>query len=401
MRRLDAVKASILVACLTPSAKPEGIKGRVEGSISAKGPLSRIITQGRIQLEDVSLPQYQLSQLSGQIETPKWVLSANPSQAVEGIGLSSTAKLHLNTLSSGNLHSSDLNADIVFDYKPGDNTQKISIKNGQSALAGGSARFSGWLNLSNQKLHLECSASKVDADSIISTLVGHSDEMMGKADAEATLDSQGSEYKSLIHNLDGQGYITIFSGTVARFGQLQEKLTQANLIHQGIFGFNLNNLLQSMVPVRTGKFHDLHSSFQISSGKIAINQLLYNGEDLQLRAKGSINLPLNTIQIEVVGEVPRVASSIIRGPFGQVSRRFTIQNVLHTVTMHKLENLPSLPILGEIASDRPRVFGFQIAAPANQPHAVAQSIEKTFHWLPAHPANGNHQISNSTDTEKD
>jgi len=142
--------------------------------------------------------------------------------------------------------------------------------------------------------------------------------------------------------------VTVHNGFVTRFGQLQTKLTQANLLHQGLFGFNLNNLLQSMVPVRTGQFKELKGDFRMSKGVLYVDQLKYEGDDMRLWGAGKANLPLNTLDIEMAGKIPRVTSSMIRGPFAKVSKDMTFQKVVNVVTLHQLENLPSLPVLGDL-----------------------------------------------------
>jgi hypothetical protein len=70
----------------------------------------------------------------------------------------------------------------------------------------------------------------------------------------------------------------------------------------------------------------------------------------------------------------------------------TLQNFFDVVTMHKLESLPSVPVLGDIANDRPRTFSFQISSPLDKPHAISQSIEKSFAWLPSMPNASAHPL---------
>ena len=103
-------------------------------------------------------------------------------------------------------------------------------------------------------------------------------------------ETEGNDYKDALANLTGGGVVTVHSGIVTRFGQLQTKLTQANLLHQGLFGFNLNNLLQSTVPVRTGRFKDLISEFRLSKNVLYVDELTYNGDDMRLWGAGKANL---------------------------------------------------------------------------------------------------------------
>ena len=234
--------------------------------------------------------------------------------------------------------------------------------------------------------------TKANASELSERLFGHPGELTGLVDFDSKIETEGLDYKDALANLSGGGLLTVHNGTVARFGTLQAKLTQANLLHQGLFGFNLNNLMQSMVPVRTGKFKDLTADFKIAKGILDIDHLKFNGDDMRLWGSGKANLPLNTIDLEIAGKIPRVSSSMLSGTFGEMSKAITIQRFMQTVTLHRLENLPSVPVLGDIASDKPRTFSFRIISALDKPKAVVQSIEKSFHWLPVRPNASAHPL---------
>jgi hypothetical protein len=102
------------------------------------------------------------------------------------------------------------------------------------------------------------------------------------------------------------------------------------------------------------------------------------------------------LEMQVAGTVPRVLSSVIGGPMGKMSKRITIQNILEIVTLHKLENLPPLPILGDFTNDRPNTFSFKVTALIDQPQAISQSIEKSFFWLPVIPNASAHPLPSLT-----
>ena len=175
---------------------------------------------------------------------------------------------------------------------------------------------------------------------------------------------------------------------------MQTKITQANLLEQGILGFNFNNLLQSMVPVRTGVFKQLTSKFSIFKGVLAIKELRYSGDDLRMWGAGVVNLPGDKMDVEVAGNIPRVTQSMLGGELGNLSRRITLAKILNRITLGAFENLPALPLIGEIASDKPRTFSFKVDAAANDAKQITRTIEKSFKWLPnkqaatAHPVPG-------------
>jgi hypothetical protein len=232
----------------------------------------------------------------------------------------------------------------------------------------------------------------VDLSVIATGLFGHPGELTGTADGDLLLKSQGSDKNEMIRNLNGTGKFHVKNGVLARFGRLQTRLTQANVLKSGVLGFNLNNLLQSVVPVRTGEFKELIGSYAIVKGMLAFTELKYNGEDMRLWGGGTANLVDGKVNIEIAGTLPRVTASVLGGPLGHVSRRITIQKLLNAVTFNKLEKLPSLPVLGDLAGDKPRTFTFKMVAPLDEPNVLAQSIEKSFKWLPSKPLQSAHPV---------
>jgi len=389
----NPITAKSLLAVLDPSTNSSGVKGTVSIDLQADGPVTQPLVKGHVSLHDVSLPQFNLDRLTGSLHTDGFVLSLSPSAGTAG----SRADLDIKTIAIGDLTANDIAAKIVVEpAATPDQAPRIKLDSGIARIAGGTMQLGGWLELVNHRLHIDAKLAGVESGQIVGQLLGQPDEIIGSADGSIVLDSEGVDYNALIRNLDGRGEISVASGRVMRFGRLQEKLTQANLLQQGLFGFNLNNLLQSVVPVRTGYFKDLHGRFDIADGLLSIKDVRFNGEDMRLRAAGTVNLPLNTIAVEVAGNLPRVSSSLIGGPLGQVSREFTLQKLMRVITMNKLENLPPVPVLGDIASDRPRAFTFRVATTMDRPQAIAHSIEKSFRWLPnqtnatAHPIPGLH-----------
>lgn len=391
----NPVPAATLLSVVDPAAVRQGVEGTVAVNLTAEGSVAEPALAGHVDLLKVCLPQLNIRDLTGRAETNGFVLPLDVKAGSEPPA--SRARLAIASAIVGSLSVRDVAADVVFE-PAGQNGQapRVSLRSGQAEVAGGKIALNAWLDLNNHRMHLQAKLTKVQSGQLVGQLLGLPGEITGVADGSVSLDSQGLDYETLVRNLDGHGQVVVTAGKVTRFGQLQEKLTQANLLQQGLFGFNLNNLLQSVVPVRTGHFKELSGKFSIADGLLSLTELRFNGEDMRLRAAGTVNLPLNTIAVEVAGNLPRVSSSLIGGPIGHVSREITLQKLLHTLTMRKLENLPSLPVLGDIASDRPRAFTFRVATTMDDPRAIAHSIEKTFRWLPnqanasAHPLPGLH-----------
>ena len=383
----NPVPASTLVAVIDPTIKTESIKGTAKGTLALVGTPGRLLSHGDISVNSLSIPELKLENISGRVDSPRW--SVFRPEGFRRSRNKSEATVWLESGVYGGIKARDAHARILFQ----DGTkQRLIVKEGIATISGGKVKFDGWFEPESTKCHADMSLDDLIVDQFFTDLMEHSGEISGLADARITLESQGPSASAYVENLNGHGRIHMHSGTVHKFGKLQEKLTQANFLHQGLFGFNLNNLLQSVVPVKTGRFKAIDGTFKIADGIVDVNKLHFNGNDMRLRAAGTWNIPLNIISIEVAGNIPRVASSLIPGPVGSVSKNFTMQKAFGVLTFRKLQSLPSIPLLGDIASDNPRAFTFFAKGPVNSSNTISHSIEKTFKWLPNKPHASAHPV---------
>jgi uncharacterized protein involved in outer membrane biogenesis len=375
------VPAKRLIALLEP-ALAKDVGGTVSGALNLGGTAFQPKAAGKIVFTKIAIPSFDVRDLSGFVNL------------AELSGSDQKAEIDFSEVQIGQIPVHKIRADIKLDADEQQLKQpKVQITNGRASLAGGAMELTGCLDMNEHKLSLRTTLVKAQANHLTEQLFGHPGELTGTVDADVKFETEGNDYKDALANLHGNGVVTVHDGIVTRFSQLQNKITQANLLHQGLFGFNLNNLLQSTVPVRTGRFKDMVSEFRLSKNVLYVDELTYNGDDMRLWGAGKANLNRNTLDIEIAGKIPRVTSSVFgSGTIGEMSKAMTIQKIMNKVTMHQLENLPSLPVLGDIASDKPRAFAFKINSPLDKPKAVGQSIEKSFHWLPSKPRASAHPL---------
>ncbi len=369
-----------LGALFDPTITKKQIQGTVDGHMTLNGTIGLPAPSGNLHAEKLSSSICDLHDVSGTISLD------HSSEGEPQVG-----KLDIGYAQYHKLPIENFKADLTFTTSGGDRSV-ISINKGTADVAGGTVDLRGTYDLKDHRLSVDSTLNKVKAAVIADDLFDHPAEISGLTDGHITLSTEGIDAKTAISNLSGSGHLMVHSGNISRFGYLQAKLTQANLLHQGLFGFNLNNLLQSVYPVRTGQFKDLSSQFTMDKGILAMTELRYNGDDMRLWGSGKANLALDTIVIDIAGKIPRVTASVIGGPVGEVSRAFTLQKMMNVVTMHQLEALPSLPVLGDIAANKPRTFSFKVSAPMDNPKVLAQSIEKSFHWLPTKPGASAHPV---------
>jgi hypothetical protein len=360
-----------------PSLFETVVDGRIKGAMTILANGGKLLLRGATTFDNVSLPQFELKDLSGDFVCP----APDSRSTANGSG-----RLQLKDLRLGSVTINNFTANLEWfttDSYKRQPTIKISHCNG--SFAGGNLYGNGLIKSDAHSFSVHAYLSKASAARLMEEMFGLEGELTGVLDGEIDLASSGASEADVTANMLGRGSVNIRNGSITRFGRLQEKLNHVNLLHQGLFGFNLNNLLQSVVPVRTGDYKLLTSSWRLARGKLLIEELRYNGDDMRLWAAGEANLPLHTLELEIAGQIPRVASSVLSGTVGGLSKDITVQKFMGSITRHKLEVLPSLPILGDIASSKPRVFTFRVLAPYDEPKTLSQSIEKSFHWLPSKP----------------
>ncbi len=382
VRLPEYVPTSTLLQLSYPSHENAVGSGFIKGFISAAGSPSHPRLASELHFNKVSVPALRISNLTGELVGD----NTQESKKIKG-----RIKLDSLNLSKALLSNISGQIEALSLGNPTDEHKTIPtivIQDCRGSFAGGKFNLDGSIDLSAKKLCLRTSLKEAAADEALDAIFGLNDEMTGTLNLDAVLGANFSNDHNSIQafsNIDGSGTVKIVNGNVSRFSHLQTRITQGKLLHQGLFGFNVNNLFQSVVPVRTGNFRELETSLRFNHELLSIDSLEYDGDDLHLKAKGNANLALHTVELEIVGKVPRVSNSFIRGPVGEISKEFTVQRVIDSLTLHKLESLPSLPILGNVASDGPRQFTFRILAPYDQPKLVSQSIEKSFRWTEDRP----------------
>lgn len=386
IRTPNPVSAKSVVAVLDPETAKGLTAGTVFADLSIKGNPERPVITGEARFEHLTSPSMNLKDLTGKIVAAEGKV-ATPE------GLPQQIALTVDKFTIMALDVTDAQANISFE--PISSTQKyplVKLNQATAKVADGKISLDGWYDSANRKTYVKAALDGLKADTVATKLLSQPGEITGTLSGEVSLQTSGADYQDLVSNLNGTGNIVIANGRVSRFGQLQTKLTQFNFLTQGILGFNLNNLLQSMVPVRTGEFKQTTVKLQIAEGVIGFKELRYSGDDMRLWGAGNINVPLKTVDMEIAGSIPRVSSSFLSGSFGEVSRAFTFQKLLSLVTFKKLDTLPGLPILGEIATDRPRTFSFKVISKVDDAKMLQQSIEKSFKWLPPKPNASAHPI---------
>ena len=338
--------------------------GQIKGNINIQGSQSNPLAQGKISLIDFSAPDFYISHLIGTI-------SIQPEQ-INNI----PALLQLDKFNLGPMQLSQASGNLI--WQP--NSSQISLTNFVAKIAEGEFKSDAQFNCKTKKLHLNMNVDNANFAEFWPQVTSSQIKATGILNCNLNIDTNGDTAKDFEQNMIGSGHIHAVQGSFSRLSQLHARLNQVNLLHQGIFGFNFNNVMQSVLPTKATEFSSIDSAFAVDKQLLTVRHIFYQGKDIKFSAAGKINLALHTLDLDIAGLMPRVSNSVLGGKLGELSRDITLQKLLDGVTMHKLEKLPSLPLIGGIAGG-PEIFTCKIVSPYDQPKMISQSIEKSFHWL--------------------
>ncbi len=420
-----------LVAMFDPPLAKE-ISGTINGYLTLDGDLRNPKIMSDLSVNNINVPAFKITGLNGRLrsggkslvegpktqaladagpvvvdndndveDTPKAVSSADPTKLEPAVSTleSLTSKdsvIEVTSVKIRQLPVTNMKAHVTLTFPEVQRNDGPTLKiyQGEGRLADGVMKFDATLKPTNNQIWLNALFTEVSAARISDELMGSSDEITGKGKASIVLETHGEDNKEMTKNLRGHGSIEVENGTVHRVSDLETRLTQYNLLTQGVFGFNVNNLVQSVWPVKTGEFTSLTNKFSFADGLLKIEEMRFNGKDMRMWGTGTASLINNKIKFDMAGKIPRVIGSRLGGGLGEVSKNITIQKMMKFVTLGRLENLPALPVLGAIATDKPRTFTFNIDSELDNPKTIARSIEKSFKWLQnkpdatAHPVPG-------------
>lgn len=356
----------------------ESVGGKMRGQMRLAGPIASPLIGGYAELQDVSVPNIELRHINGRIEGMPQSFTTSPDDTVDSSH--STVRLDLSTASMGKLNFANLQGYLVQENLK--RKDMFELNQMQATIAGGSLKLDGWFTMSPERpFGLSAFLQKADANELMKMLTGQADEITGTLSAKAVLSGNADGGMDLIRSLKGRGDFTLTDGAVKRFGALEKGIGTANLLEQGLIGFNLNNLLASFNPVHSGAFKTASGNFIMRAGRINIRDFRFDGEELRLRAAGSINLNERNVGFDVAGNIPRITR---KGPLGALGNLFSISGIVNLFKPAGLDDLPRIPLLGDFGQ-KPRAFQFKISAPLDNPDIISDSIYKTFKWLPNQP----------------
>ena len=365
----------------------KGASGTAKGKLEFEGPATETAMRGHIDVIDAALPQLKLAAVTGRLNALDWFPPKKPTASEKAMFSPGRSELQvsLSTVRVSDAMFKDVTGKLV-----AENTargSKLTLKEVTASLYGGKATFDGWVVLdADRQFNLLTRVSDVDADALLTALFNAPGELTGKIEARAHLEGRAANSADFIRHLKGVGSFTARNGRVLRLKELQTKITQGNFLMQGVIGFDMNNLLATLAPVKSGAFESIEAKFRLRDEKLNLARVGFNGSELRLRGEGVVDLHEKILEAKIAGNIPRTARSFLPKPVSKVVSWLSPGTLLNVIAAHTSLDFPSLPILGSPGGSKPRSFEFTIKADLTKPDTIAKAITDTFQFLPPQPA---------------
>jgi hypothetical protein len=170
----------------------------------------------------------------------------------------------------------------------------------------------------NNFLSLDLKPENVKANALARALLDMPNTIFGDLSGHMRITTHGDTEEAMINNSNGTASFAITNGRLPAVARIETLLTAVNILRGGVVGLNLNNLFRALRPFNTNYFSELSGDVQIASGVMYTDNLLSDGENLDLLISGSIRMIDGDADLKVVGSMSQDVSGIL-GPLGKLS----------------------------------------------------------------------------------
>lgn len=261
----------------------------------------------------------------------------------------------------------------------------LSVSDIQVNAAGGMGTGNIYYNAKSTELSFNMIAKNMQANALATTLFRFPNEVYGTLNGEGHFYTRGRNLEEIISNSNGYASFKIYDGRLVRLGSLEYLLRAANVLQSGIGGLNFNNIIDLVIPQKTGYFESLEGKFDVKDGVLSTEEISSSGENLSLYISGNFDMLTNYTEAKVYGKLSKKVSGLL-GPLGSFSINQFIGYIpgfgfLPTAPGEKglvdlIPGLSKIPVLGLGCFQKNRQFVVDING-----NLYEQSSVKSFRWL--------------------
>lgn len=267
--------------------------------------------------------------------------------------------------------------DLEAQFKQGSD-KVLHIDNFDFTIAEGTISANGYYDFKNNVLNGDCIAKSIDANQFAQIFLNLKNQIFGALDGTVNFSIKGTDPIERVKNLNCKVSFLIQDGKMPKLGSLEYLLRAGNVIKSGITGFTINNIIELLVPVKTGDFSIIRGNVIVQNGNANDIKLYSKGKNLSLYITGKGDLITQNSNMIVYGRLSKKVSTLL-GPIGNTSLN-TLFNLIPGVKLTEaessvLKDINKIPGL-EFSSDEYRFFSAEIDGDIN-----GENYVKSFKWL--------------------
>lgn len=254
----------------------------------------------------------------------------------------------------------------------------LHIDNFDFTIAEGTISANGFYNFKDNVLSGDCIAKSIDANQFSQIFLNVKNQIYGALNGTVNFTTHGKTPTERFKNLNGTVTYQIKNGKMPKLGSLEYLLRAGNVIKSGLTGFTINNIIELLVPIKTGEFSTIQGNILVNNGFASDINLYTSGKNLSLYITGNSDLVGHNTKMIVYGRLSKKVSTLL-GPIGNTSLN-TLFKLIPGVKLTEseniiLKNINKIPGL-ELSTDEYRFFSAEIDGDIN-----GENYVKSFKWL--------------------
>ena len=227
-----------------------------------------------------------------------------------------------------NINATNVEAHIAINEKHAFNIEKVKFNVANGSVDG---RFSYNLSYNNTWIHLN--AKNINANDMAIAMFDLNNQIYGDLTGNVKLSCNGADFNKCMQTLNGSVMFDVKNGRMPKLGSLEYLLKAGNLVKGGVTGLSLNNVIDVLVPLKTGNFSEIYGNMSVKNGITNDIEISSKGNDLSLFITGNYNFGTSNADMEVLGILSNRISTMF-GPIGNVSLN-TLFNLVPGVDLAK------------------------------------------------------------------
>ena len=246
-------------------------------------------------------------------------------------------------------------------------------------IAGGKIKTNGSYEFATTKFTINSEITDCDANTLVTDILGAKNQVFGKPNGKIYFTGTELNTASSINKVKANVDFAIYDGKMPKLGSLEYLLRAGNLVKSGILGFTINNVIEVLIPYKTGEFKKISGDFIIEDGKIDKMSIYSKGDNLSIYTNGSYDIATKIGDFEVFGKLSTKISNLL-GPVGNASLNsflnlFTDDKIDKKTKEGIIKDVEKIPDIAGSSSDF-RLFAVKILGDMN-----ADNFVKSFNWL--------------------